>query len=450
MRGRTTAIGRWQLGVLTSLSQGSTVIPFLLFSGLAVKQPGTVNFFVPAVVVYTVQRACLVALRGFGSIENPYRIIKNGLWIAFGGAVLVLLSLLHTPLLFLGALLTGIGLCPFSSMYVPLRAELARNKAPFKRTGMIGSALYLLMVLLLMFFKKSAFPLVRIVFLLYTAAALYIVCRLDGDAFFSHAPAFDTGRRKPVYFLHAALLLLCLIVLRQYKFSGVSYLIYAAPAAVFISLIVEMARHLNYHDFVFETYWTGAVKSFLLIFSLVYHTSVGNSSMTALSYLALTLGGVLPAFILKPLKKAFPGKACARVCLLLCALFTFLLAAPAQALNFAGILLAAAFAGVASAEAGREYMQDERHELRERALVKNRISAVGGVASQMLLFITVFLLGKYHTHDNLLLAYTTGSPDPGIAPVLRTVCLICCALFLLTAALIARSSIREERAAGGR
>ena len=57
------------------------------------------NFCLPVIVVYSVQRGCLIALRGFGEITNPYRILKGGLLLSLAGAALMVLSMLYQPLL---------------------------------------------------------------------------------------------------------------------------------------------------------------------------------------------------------------------------------------------------------------------------------------------------------------------------------------------------------------
>ena len=56
------------------------------------------EFFLPVIVVYSVQRGCLIALRGFGEITNPYRILKGRLLVALAGAALMVLSVLYQPL----------------------------------------------------------------------------------------------------------------------------------------------------------------------------------------------------------------------------------------------------------------------------------------------------------------------------------------------------------------
>ena len=106
-------IGRFPLAILCSLSQGHSMLPYLLFSALAIAKPGNADFFVPIVVAYTVQRAALVSLRGLGEITNPYRIMKFGLVLSLIGAVLLFFSPLCKPLETSGALFIGIG---FSSL----------------------------------------------------------------------------------------------------------------------------------------------------------------------------------------------------------------------------------------------------------------------------------------------------------------------------------------------
>ena len=78
-------LSKLKLGVLYSLSESYMMLPFLIFSSLLTEKSTTVNFFVPVIIVYSVLRACLIALRGFGQITNPYRILKGGLLIVLSG-----------------------------------------------------------------------------------------------------------------------------------------------------------------------------------------------------------------------------------------------------------------------------------------------------------------------------------------------------------------------------
>ncbi|MGN0794563.1 MAG: hypothetical protein ACI4MG_08855, partial [Aristaeellaceae bacterium] len=64
MQIRKPSIGKLELGVLCSLSSSYMMLPFLVFSSLLTGKSTAVNFFVPVVILYSIQRACLIALRG--------------------------------------------------------------------------------------------------------------------------------------------------------------------------------------------------------------------------------------------------------------------------------------------------------------------------------------------------------------------------------------------------
>ncbi|MGM9550584.1 MAG: hypothetical protein ACI3V5_12185 [Faecousia sp.] len=98
MGNQKRSLGKLGLGVLCSLSESYMMLPFPIFSGLLTGKSTAVNFFLPVIVVYSIQRGCLIALRGFGEITNPYRILKGGLLLSLAGAVLMVLSTLYRPL----------------------------------------------------------------------------------------------------------------------------------------------------------------------------------------------------------------------------------------------------------------------------------------------------------------------------------------------------------------
>ena len=112
MESRNKGMGKVALGVLSSLSESYTLLPFMVFSSLISEKTGKVDFLVPVIVIYSIERACLIGLRGLGEIRNPQRIMKGGLSIAILGALLMLISYYYYPLLMVSAVLVGIGLAP--------------------------------------------------------------------------------------------------------------------------------------------------------------------------------------------------------------------------------------------------------------------------------------------------------------------------------------------------
>lgn len=436
MQIRKKPIGRLGLGVLCSLSESYMMLPFLVFSSLLTGKSTAVNFFVPVVILYSIQRACLIALRGFGEITNPYRILRGGMLMTLAGAVLMALSALYRPLLMISALLVGVGLAPARAMFVPLYAAVTQQDASLKQGKRIGTGLYLLVMLSALALGKSRLPVVSFLFLFYIACALLILLRFDGDALFARQKAFDAGKRKPVFFIFGALALLCLLILRQYSQSGVSVLIWMTPAMLAIFVVLEMCRRRKYVTFIYRAYWAGAVKSHLLLFSLIYHSSVGNASMATLTYLGIAMGSILSSLLKKPLAKRLPGERLSRAAMLLSAALSFLLAVPSQAANLIGLVLSGAFGSIVASEAGASYMRDERHVPLERALVRLRIHTAGSIMQQLAMFFIIYLLGEWGMHRNLLEAYAAGTPDPKLSLLLRTAGLILSAGLLLSAVLI--------------
>ena len=158
MQIRKQSISKLELGVLCSLSDSYMMLPFLMFSSLLTGKSTAVDFFVPVVILYSIQRACLIALRGFGEITNPYRILRGGLLMALAGAVLMALSSLYLPLLMISALLVGVGLSPVRAMFIPLYTAITQQDASLKQGKRIGTGLYLLVMLSALILGKSCLP----------------------------------------------------------------------------------------------------------------------------------------------------------------------------------------------------------------------------------------------------------------------------------------------------
>ena len=189
MQIRKRSLSRLELGVLCSLSDSYMMLPFLVFSSLLTGKTTVVNFVVPVVILYSIQRACLIALRGFGEITNPYRILRSGLLLALAGAVLMALSSLYLPLLMVSALLVGVGLSPVRAMFIPLYTAVTQQDASLKQGKRIGTGLYLLVMLSALILGKGYLPVVVLLFLVYIACASWILLRFDGDALFARQKA---------------------------------------------------------------------------------------------------------------------------------------------------------------------------------------------------------------------------------------------------------------------
>ena len=159
-------ISKLSLSILYSLSESYTILPFMIYSALITEEATVVNFFLPVVIIYSVQRACLVALRGFGEITNPFRILKTGVLIALIGALMMILSAIYQPLLLWSALLIGVGLSPFRAMFIPLSASLIESNSELKKSKGVGTIIYLVVMLIVLAFDNSALPIVQILFLI--------------------------------------------------------------------------------------------------------------------------------------------------------------------------------------------------------------------------------------------------------------------------------------------
>ncbi|MGN1164392.1 MAG: hypothetical protein ACI4S4_06285, partial [Candidatus Ornithospirochaeta sp.] len=168
-------LGILETGIVASLSESYMMLPFMMFSSIIGGQSGVVNFFVPVVVLYSIERACLVAVRGFGEIKNPYRILKGGVLLALVGAVLMIFSHLYLPLLMAAAILIGVGLAPLKAMFIPIFSSLVAENPALKKGKAIGTGLYLALIIMTLLFGKSKIPVVPGMFLIYMAVVFGIL-----------------------------------------------------------------------------------------------------------------------------------------------------------------------------------------------------------------------------------------------------------------------------------
>ena len=434
MESRNKGMGKVALGVLSSLSESYTLLPFMVFSSLISEKTGKVDFLVPVIVIYSIERACLIGLRGLGEIRNPQRIMKGGLSIAILGALLMLISCYYYPLLMVSAVLVGIGLAPLRAMFVPLFSALVEKDKELKKAKNIGTLLYLAIMVVAMALGGLSLPVVPVLFLLYLCYCLHVVAAIDGDELFGKERAFDRSSSNPAFIVFGILALVCLLILRQYQTSGISYLMWATPIIVVTFTAIEIYRHRDYRDYSYSAYWVGAVKSFLVLYSLVYHTSVEDGASAMLVYLALAVSSMVSPIVGKIMGRKLGGKVLIKLCLILSSLFSFLLVVPQAAISLLGLFLSSTWANVISSEVGARYMEDSRYIKNERALVRFRLQTAGSIIEQLCLFFTIYIMGDVSIHENILAPYAAGVPDAWVSLPLRASGFIC-SLLLLAAAL---------------
>ena len=436
MQEQKKPITKMEMAVLSSLSESYTLLPFMIFSSLLSGEAYTVNFFVPVLILYSIERACIIGLRGFGEINNPYRIMKDGLFMALLGGLMMILSYLYRPLLVVSALLVGVGLAPMRAMFIPLFSKMVEENPSLKKGKTLGLIMYLVMMMFVMVLRNNSLPIIPILFLIYLAYIVWIVLKIDGNGIYQDRNAFDKSKKNPVFFIFGVLALLSLLISRQYQMSGVSVLMWLTPVTVLAFFAIELYRRRKYKDYTFQTYWVGGIKSFIMLYSLVYHTSVGNTSMAMMVYLAIAFSGIVSDVVRKRMSKKVKENELSNLCLILSSLFVFLLTLPSKALNIVGIILSSTFANIVVSEVNVNYMKDQRYKTEERALVKTRLQTAGSIMEQLVLFFTIYVVGETGIHINLLEPYVNGTPNPEISLILRATGLICSLMLLIIALLI--------------
>ena len=171
-----------------------------------------------------------------------------------------------------------------------------------------------------------------------------------------------------------------------------------------------------------------------MLYSLVYHTSVGDGASAMLVYLAIAVSSMVSPIVGKIMGRKLGGKVLIKLCLILSSLFSFLLVVPQASISLLGLFLSSTWANVISSEVGARYMEDSRYVKNERALVRFRLQTAGSIIEQLFLFFTIYIMGDVSIHENILAPYAAGVPDAWVSLPLRASGFIC-SLLLLAAAL---------------
>lgn len=292
---------------MEALALGSIVLPNVFFMLCFIQQGRTAPAALPVIFFYVMAKTVPYAIRSFGRVANPYRILLASSGVALVGAGMALFR----PMLPEGATLLGLGMGCLKPAYQQVKDEYRWQGAWHHPKAALAGIFYLLLVLglgMALGHRNLAAFLGELILLL--TLGLVLIIKLPSP--WPGRSAF-TGpfRWRPAI---ATLLIFGMALgARGLKQTG-SLPLAGLTLGMWLVLLLGFGRlQRRFKSSRLWTFWTSATTSFLLIYSLFYFDTLDQMPQLFTAYglfILATIGGLLLAARLRGKQHwwiTFPG-----------------------------------------------------------------------------------------------------------------------------------------------
>lgn len=371
---------------LEAMSLGYVVIPNILFIVYFTQNGRHTEFAWPAILFYVIVKTIPYAVRAFGKIKNPYKILTRSLIIALVGAYLTLFS----PTIIEGAILLGIGFASIQPAYQELKDTYKKQKNWSYGKEALYGIFYLIAILALgMCLASISFNYFVIELLVLIILMLYTVHRLSSP--WKNNPVF-TGpfHFKPL--IPTILIFLMILGARVLKQTGDKEVVFMTLTMWIIMLFGFNCLQQKFKASRLWTFWTGAVNNFFLIYSIFYFDALGKFNYLYLAYclyIFATIGGMILARKIKSSKALLQGCLVGFIISLVPNMWTFLI----------GLLISCLFCSITNQWVWQRYRQDKEIPALNTRFVKQHYNILGSIASQITL-ISLLIINNFLFNQN--------------------------------------------------
>ena len=201
---------------------------------------------------------------------------------------------------------------------------------------------------------------------------------------------------------------------------------------------------MSYDTFSVRAAWYGAVRNFVIIFSLISFTATGQPDLVPAAYLMVGLGVCLSKVCEAPVRKlcGMLSRKTARysagdlyqpVCICLCCAGLILMIFFRVALYMAGVLLIVTFAAMGNAASTRSFAELPFSTPEEKHLIRARFYGMGAIIQQGFLMITLSLLSPASENSPAaaLQDYTLAQGSQANETVYRATLAVCVSALVL-------------------
>lgn len=309
----TGRLAGWALA--GALCLGANIVPMMVFLGLAIRHPGEYAFLLPVVMFFASARSVVFALQGIGSIEDPARIALASLALAASGVAIALFGEVRHPLWSVGAVLVGCGMGAYASMFRTVRDGLKREGKWTAQASTPASYLLLVIILALVAVLRRGMVEAALAAYLTLVVANLAFMRVELRGRVAGRMFAFGGRSHRAAVYAAAALVAALAVCFLRETADAAYALAVLCACTVLLLVAAFATPRPPGRRARRTFWYGACRSFLLVFSLLYCTATGQGGLLFAAYACYGLGIGVSKLVSKPIER-LTGPHCEAVCML--------------------------------------------------------------------------------------------------------------------------------------
>lgn len=416
----------WLANDTEALALGDVVVPNILLITYFIQHYRISTAAIPLIIFYTAIKAIPFALRSFGHVSNPYRLLVADLIVALTGAIF----LLFRPLLVGGALLLGCGLATFKPAYQALKDEYRRQgRWQFPRAALVGIVFLLVYLVISFALGTHAFNWGVVMLILLIGLALIFVCHLPSPWLFTRP--FFTGPLIPRRLATTLLILLLALGVRGIRQTGNLVLI-GVTLASWVILLFNFSIIRSYRPARLWTIWLGASNNFLLIYSLFLFTVQNKSGELAIAYglyILAMIGGLVIA-----------GKCRSHSSLVLTGTLVSLAVTliPSNGFFLLGLFGTALFSSIIGHYNVRAYTTDPDIAPLNCRFIRNHFNILGAILSQVVLLASIIIVNLLFDHHGrqILASYFRAQSNQSLVTPLWYVRCVCLVLLAITALLI--------------
>ena len=432
------------VSVAQTLSEGSVLLPNLIFAGLIYQHYRQMDYLMPFVLLYTFEKAGMFFLHGWGRINNPYTILMVGLMVATGGSICTVFGKIEPGLWEIGAILIGVGLSAYTPMYLTLRDKMISNESwGLKNEIISGYAGLLLLILLIFGVRHTAIQWAFVTFFTLLVSVTAFVWTLRKRQPYGKNPPFQSGTFSASNIVLGIVAFLLTLFIRVYKqTSDIRYIVVMFLSYFLLFAVSEFQRKKPYRIHSLRTMWYGSIRNFVTIFSLIFFTAVGRASNVTVAYIMIGFGVAAATVCANKLQRLCVRYDYEKVCVAVVCGSLLLLIVPIDAVYMVGVFLTCMFVACGNRAATKVYLSDIRFRTEDVRLVRAKFYGMGAVFQQGIMLLV--LAGANVPKEDVLGAYSFASGSAEWITVYRITLVVCIIIAIFTGVLVARTSSHSD------
>lgn len=384
-----------------SLIIGYILIPSLFFSYLFLNHLDVTYFIMPFILFYSLSKSGVFLLRGLGIVNNFFRIILIGMFSALLGSFLMILNRCFLNYYFLYdicAILIGLGLSCYPATYLTIKDILIKqNKWPLNNSLLLALPLDFIFILCSRLLIKNYYNYFLIIFFIYLIVILISLFKLK--TIFKIEGSQATFIKNTQEYINTLVFILVFLLSLLTRFIMQSPKNFIIPIIITIIIIIIFSLHYKKRKpkYFLPTLWFGGIQSYLIIYTIIFFTVIGNYQMINFAYL-LFVAAILLAV---SFNIVFNPNIKVKTCIMLIILSSFFILFKKTYLI--GLFIVTFLGTIGSIQTQKYYLNDFKIITNEKRFMRYRFLNIGSIVMQALIIILLIILSSVFKYNRLII-----------------------------------------------